>query len=145
VIPDFQDDGNLPPGVHKASLTEVKNALTWNGVRKAFYLGLTRALENLAGAGVKRVWIGGSFVTSEEYPNDVDGCWEYDNSVAVLLLDDVFLDLNPPRAAMRKKYSVDFLIAGTRLQDGQARGGTVQDFFQEDRDGNPRGILIIDL
>jgi len=36
------------------------------------------ALENLSSAGVRRIWINGSFITDKDEPEDVDGCWEYD-------------------------------------------------------------------
>ena len=39
------------------------------------FSGLMKALINLAEAGVKKVYIDGSFVTDKDYPKDIDGCW----------------------------------------------------------------------
>ncbi|MBM4040575.1 MAG: hypothetical protein FJ290_18880 [Planctomycetes bacterium] len=77
-IPDFDENGNLPPGVYCVSLAEIEERFTWNQTRRDLFSGLKRALASLAHAGVKRVWIGGSFVTATELPEDVDGCWEPD-------------------------------------------------------------------
>ena len=42
---------------------------------------------------------------------------------------------------MRRKYGVDFLIAIL----GQATSPTIQEFFMADRDGKPKGILLVEL
>jgi len=125
------------------TLHQVKEAFAWNETRQVLYQGLLAAARNLAAAGVPAIWIDGSFTTAKDEPGDVDGCWEYVPSVNVDLVDPVFLDIRPPRKAMKAKYGVDFLVAGLRLAD--ARGATVQEFFQIDRDGNPKGIVRVGL
>ncbi|NQU25599.1 MAG: hypothetical protein HQ567_30300 [Candidatus Nealsonbacteria bacterium] len=144
-IPDFDANGNLPPGIHKATLSEIRAKLAWNTKRQELLDGLARAIQNLAEAGVKRVWIGGGFVSDKEEPSDVDGCWDdLPGPVDVSKLDNVFLDTRPPRERMKSKYGVDFLIARRRLQDPEAQGGTVLDFFQKDSNGNAKGVLLIE-
>lgn len=101
-IPDFDVNGNLPPGVYEVSLGEVEKHFTWTDRRRKLFKGLQGAIENLIKANVKRVWTDGSFITSKEDPNDIDGCWQSDNDVDADKLDPVFLDMNPPRAAMKK-------------------------------------------
>jgi len=82
-------------------------------------------------------------VTAKDDPKDVDGCWEYDpNGTDPDLLDPVFLDLDPPRQAMKSKYGVDFLIQGVALAE---TGQTVEEFFQVDREGNRKGIIVVEL
>lgn len=125
------------------SLEDIEIRFTWNQRRRRLFVGLRQALANLAQAGVKKVWINGSFVTAEDDPNDIDGCWEYESSVDVDRLDVAFLDLNPPRATMKRKYGVDFLISGATLADAGNR--SVEEFFQIDREGNPKGILLLEL
>jgi hypothetical protein len=139
-IPEFDTNGNLPPGVYAVSMTNIETRYAYNTKRKQLFNGLKKALENLKVAGVKKVWVNGSFITNKEKPNDIDGCWEYSQSMDVDKLDPVFLDMYPPREAMKKKYGVDFLISGAHLSDG---GKTVEMFFQEDRDGNEKGILVV--
>ena len=86
------------------------------------------------------MWIDGSFVTSKDDPKDIDGCWQYNRDVDVDKLDYVFIDMHPPREAMKKKYGVDFLISGVLISDSP--GNTIEEFFQIDRDGNKKGILL---
>ena len=142
-VPRFDASGNLPPGIHRATIEEIEERFAWNGRRKRLFRGLTEALENLSSAGVKKIWINGSFITSKNEPEDIDGCWEYEQSVDVNKLDMVFLDINPPRKAMKDKYGVDFLISTTMLIDGKDRD--VLDFFQLDRNGNRKGILLVEI
>ena len=111
-LPAFARDGNLPTGVHRASMEEIEEALVWNEKRRSLFKGLGRALRTLAAAGVRQLLIGGSFVTSKDEPNDIDGCWEFGPWVDDGKLDDVFLELDPPREAMKRKYGVDFLYLG---------------------------------
>ncbi|HPA46251.1 MAG TPA: hypothetical protein PLG59_10500 [bacterium] len=141
----FDSNGNLSPGVHFVSLEDVERTFAWNAHRRMLFAGLKEALTNLAKAGIRRVWIDGSFVTRKENPKDIDGCWEMEPNLDESILDPVFVDTNPPREAMKTKYGVDFLISGTRLVDQEAAGGTVEEFFQVDRNGNRKGILFLEI
>lgn len=139
----FDSNGNLPPGVVAMTLDQVRETFTWTPRRQALFRGLAAAARNLACAGVPAIWIDRSFTTAKDEPGDIDGCWEYVPSVNVDLIDPVFLELRPPREAMKAKYGIDFLIADSRLSD--ARGATVQEFFQTDREGHRKGIVRVDL
>src|SRR5687767_12441999 len=125
-LPAFDENGNLPQGVYRLAIEEIALRFTWTVKRKSLFEGLRRAIESLAQAGVKQVWIDGSFVTAKDEPSDVDGCWDYESSVDADKLDPVFLDTDPPRTQMKEKYGVDFLISGARLMDPDAEGCTVQ-------------------
>jgi hypothetical protein len=122
-MPDFDVNGNLPPGIHKTTLPEIQAKFAWSARRKRLCRGLGRAIQNLADAGVKRIWIGGSFVTEKDEPNDVDGCWDdLPGPVDVSKLDAVFLETSPPRSSMKRKYYVDFLIARRRPRSARWNG-----------------------
>ncbi len=144
-IPEFSTNGNLPAGVYEVTLDEVVQRFGWNDGRRELCVGLRAALVALASAGIVYVWIGGSFVTSKEHPNDVDGCWEWTSQVDEQVLDPVFLDLKAARSAMKKKYGVDFLIAGVRLQDSLGGCQIVEEFLQYDRDENRKGMIQIKI
>ena len=144
-IPDFDENGNLPPGVYHVSLAEIERRFAWNDARRALFNGLRRALANLARAGIRRVWIDGSFVTAREEPGDVDGCWEYAPELDFEALDPVLYDLTPPRRPMKRKYGVDFLIAGMPVIAMGPEDVLIQEFFQFDRRHRPKGILVVDL
>lgn len=101
-------------------------------------LGLENAAENLQASGVRKIWIDGSFVTSKKEPRDVDGCWEYTERVDLGRLDPVFLAES--RTPMKEKYGVEFfpafvIEAGSNLPFPK--------FFQVNRDGDPKGILVV--
>lgn len=142
-IPEFDANGNLPPGIYHVSIADIERRFTWTPRRLELFKGLKEALANLSAVGVEKVWIDGGFVTNDSYPNDVDGCWEYKIGMDVEKLDKVFLDVNPPREAMKKKYGVDFFVKGVLVAD--AGNIPVEKFFQEDQEGNAKGILVVDI
>ena len=139
-IPKLQNNTELPVGEHLASLHEVEQVYGLSTAqRKILMRGLLDAVSNLEIAGVKTIWINGSFVTSKKEPNDIDGCWEYNPSVNINVLDPVFLG---GRAEMKKKYGLDFFIANY-IEAGS--GLPFPKFFQKNRDGLQKGILVVKL
>jgi len=109
--------------------------------RKRLLAGLADAMALLAAAGCPRLYLDGSFITRERYPRDYDCCWE-DGAVNWASLDPVFTDFSKGTAAQKKRFKGEFYPAGfvearTLL--------TFKEFFQQDRDGNPKGIVAINL
>ncbi len=142
-IPDFDGNGNLPPGVYHVSLAEIARRLTWNEHRQGLVSGLHRAKASLAAAGVRWLVLTGSFVTSKRAPRDIDGFWVCGPGVRREKLDPVLLDDLAPRTPMKKKYGVDLLVCWTGMEGREGQG--LLRFFGRDREGNPRGVLLIDL
>jgi len=142
VIPPFNERGELPPGIHVTTVREIKRVLGFNSVRRRMVGPLRRALRNLQEAGVLTVYVDGSFTSQKPLPNDIDGCWDADEGVDVQALDPVFLDFNDRRWAMKTKYGVDFFIADA-VEGGS--GMPFREFFQRNRDGLRKGLLVIDL
>ena len=140
-IPPFDASGNVPPGIHLVALKDVEGRLVWNRERQTLFGGLTRALGNLAAAGVRRVVIAGSFASSRPHPRDVDGFWMYEPCVDLQDLDPALRDEVAPRRAMKTRFGVDFLICWTGWDGPEARG--LIRFFARDQDGNPRGLLLL--
>lgn len=139
-IPALQTNGELPPGEHQASLDEVETVFGFSTERRKLLMqGLRNAVSNLVLCGVRRLWINGSFITDEDEPNDIDGCWEYTSSVDVEKLDPVFLQ---SRRDMKEKYGLDFFISNL-VEAGS--GLPFPQFFQVNRDGNPKGIILVIL
>jgi hypothetical protein len=63
-IPPFNEAGELPLGEHVTSLAAVKRRFGRSSAqRQKLMRGLEAAVENLRAAGVRRLWIDGSFVT----------------------------------------------------------------------------------
>ena len=72
-IPDFLDDGTLPPGVHKATEAEVTLRFgTANPVRQRQMADVSTWLSLARTVKAVRFLIDGSFVTAKPLPNDVD-------------------------------------------------------------------------
>jgi hypothetical protein len=142
MIPSPNAAGELPPGVHIATTEEVEAMFVTTPRRRLLFDGLRRALQNLQTAGVRRVFIDGSFVTTKAEPNDVDGCWEWNDDVNLDLMDPVFLDFSDQRQAMKDTYGVDFFLA-TWMEAGP--GLTFLEFFQRNRSDEPKGIVRLDL
>ncbi len=141
-VPDFDGNGNLPPGEFVVTLSDIAQKLTWSEKRRELFEGLKKAVINLTVAGVKKIYIDGSFTTTKDDPADIDGCWEPNARMDGAKLDRVFLDMNPPRIGMKNKYGVDFLIAGAKAHPG---GPLVQDFFQMSREADRKGILVLEF
>ncbi|MBX9837033.1 MAG: hypothetical protein K2X69_01835 [Silvanigrellaceae bacterium] len=140
-IPELDHNGELPPGEHIADLEEISIRFgRSNSRREALMAGLSTAIENFKEAGVKRIWIDGSFVTSKFEPNDIDGCWRYDENVNLNALDPVFLQKS--RFPMKAKYGLEFFPAA--FTEGST-GLPFPRFFQLNRDGDPKGILVVNL
>ena len=81
--PDFDDKGDLPVGIHNATLAEViRHFGAGSTQRRVVAHRLSRIYELAAGTGhLSRFIIFGSFITSKPDPNDVD---------IFLLMEDTF-------------------------------------------------------
>lgn len=141
MISKFNADGNLPRGIHWAEWKEFGQRFGTNAHRRTLLKGLKAALDNLRAAGCAEVFIDGSFVTAKELPNDFDGCWSV-TGVDPDLLDPVLLDFSNGRAAMKAKYGGELFPA--EWPEGSS-GKTFLEFFQQDRNGRPKGIVGIRL
>lgn len=132
--------GYLPPGIHEADWREVASRFGGNEVRDTLLQGLLEACQNLAAAGCAMLLLDGSFVTAKLEPGDYDGVWET-HGVNENLLDPVFLDDETGFASVRDKYLGDLFPAWDLAQPGML----FHDFFQTDRDGVRKGVVLLNL
>lgn len=140
MIANFNNSGNLPPGIHYTNWTEFSERFGFNIYRKRILNGMKNALNNLKSCGCKKVYLDGSFTTAKNRPGDFDGCWEPDG-VDLEQLDPVLKDFSNGRKAQKGKYSGEFFIASST-----SSSGTMLDFFQHDKEtGDPKGIVCLDL
>jgi hypothetical protein len=73
MLPDCNDDGYLPPGIHRAALEEIATRFGEGSELRQTQIESLRWLVDLAWrAGVQRIVVNGSFVTDKLEPNDVD-------------------------------------------------------------------------
>jgi hypothetical protein len=139
-LPAFDEDGNLPPGVHRASLAEALQLFGQGSAqRRAVASRLERIYRLAVSTGkVARFVVFGSFVTTKPDPNDVD---------VVLLMEDEFdLDSVQGEAALIFSHSKADAWFGASLfwttRSGAVGGEQAMiDFWQTRRDGGLRGIV----
>lgn len=143
MIPDFEKNGNLPPGIYEAFWDEFCERFGFTKHRQWLINGLQAALKTLSYAGCNIVYINGSFVTAKKEPNDYDLCWSV-NTVVPELLDSDLLDFSPKgRSLMKKKYRGDLFPA--EIPEGVS-GKTFLNFFQTDKyTGESKGIISLKI
>ena len=142
MIPKFQADGNLPPGVHWATWDEICDRFGTTQWRTQLLAGFRSAVDSLRRAGGHTVYLDGSFVSSKLDPGDFDACWE-EAGVDVEKLDPVLLTFANRRAAQKAKFGGELFPASMALGLGRS---VFLDFFQTDKHtGTQKGIVALDL
>ena len=73
MIPPFNDDGYLPPGIHRAAMKEIASRFGRDSeLRRTQMESLRWLVDSAWRAGAKRIVVNGSFATDKLEPNDVD-------------------------------------------------------------------------
>jgi len=146
-IPNFDENGFLPEGIHDCSLDEIVDRFgifQTTDHRYRLCEQLQEFLTEIRSTNfVVAVIINGSFTTSKHVPNDVD-------LIVVLSKDHDFnAELRPfeynvlSRRRVRKRYSFDVLVA----RDNSIEYREYSDYFQQVR-GQPenrKGVLRVQL
>lgn len=147
-IPNLTVRGELPPGVHSATLQEIEAVFGSRNVRRKILMdGLSEALTLLKKGDVSKVFIDGSFVSNKDDPSDVDGCWS-SSGANEAKLDPRFWDFTDEsdfqskRQSLRQDFGIDFFIA--EIVEGGS-GKPFPEFFQTNREGLAKGILEVSL
>src|SRR2546425_1140424 len=76
MVPSFDPNGNLPPGIHQISWKELSDVFGTTRHREQLLKGLLEAAKALKSVGCKKLYVDGSFITDTDVPKDFDGCWE---------------------------------------------------------------------
>ncbi|HWJ51164.1 MAG TPA: hypothetical protein VNR42_09095 [Solirubrobacteraceae bacterium] len=142
MIPEFDARGNLPPGIHKATWTEIVTRYATSTHRRELLDGLLDALRSLKAAGCGTAYLDGSFVTAAEHPADFDVCWE-SSDVVFDRLDPELQDFSGKCATQKARYGGEFYPADWMATPSGTR---FLEFFQCDRmTMQPKGIIAVDL
>jgi hypothetical protein len=136
----FNKQGLLPQGVHYSDWEEFKTVFGFNAHRLQLIEGLAKGLTVLKKYGCKVVYLDGSFTTSKIYPGDVDVCFDDTGMDWKKLKQDhpEFFDAKNGTKIQKEKYNTHFFSCN-------AFETYFLDFFQFDREGNPKGIVKIYL
>ncbi len=131
MIPDFNDDGYLPQGIHRATLKEIAARFGQESeIRQAQMESLHWLVDLARRAGVQRIVVNGSFVTEKLEPNDVD---------CVLLIGPDFP--HDPAAEMELLAGLPFL--NFELVDQEGFKHFTERTFATDRDLVPKGMVEV--
>lgn len=143
-MPNYQPNGNLEIGIHVMEWEEFKQAYGYNETRRAIIDGMALALASLKKNGCQRVYMDGSFVTTKEEPGDFDACWDPIGVDLLGLIKDYpcFMDLRAPRESQKLLFKGELFPSTTPAEN---KGNTFLEFFQQDRDGTPKGIIQLNL
>ncbi|MFI5454825.1 MAG: DUF6932 family protein [Isosphaerales bacterium] len=133
MIPEFNDVGYLPPGVHLASLDEIAVRFGQESEIRQAQMDSVRWLVDIAKkAGVQRLIINGSFVTDVFEPNDVD--------CALLLSADFPLD-----SAAAADLSEGLPFIDLHMTEAKEFAIMVEQLYASDRDAVPKGVIEVIL
>ena len=136
MIPAFNDQGNLPVGIHTTTFDEFKQQFGFNVWRQTLLLNLRDLIDSASRIGGLRIVIGGSFVTNKAEPGDID---------AILVVSNDF-DAHTPDAHIlaqaKTLFNVHLFIERERNQE---RINLWLKFFGHDRNAIPKGLVEIDL
>ncbi len=141
-LPEFDDDGNLPAGVHIATTVEMLDRFASGSPRRVW---LAERLEELLALAkstgrLERVIVWGSSVTAKEVPNDLD--------LLLVMSRDFELDAVAESARVvfdhvqaRIAYSAD--VFWTKASIGEEALALWLDTYQTSRDLRHRGIVEV--
>ena len=141
-LPAFNEDGDLLPGVHRATLAEVLNRFGQGSAQRcAVSDRLSRLNELVTSTGrLARFIVFGSFVTAKDDPNDVD---------VVLLMEDAFdlASLTGESALvfqhMEAEAHFGASVFWTRRSGALGGEQAMIEYWQTRREGGRRGIVEI--
>lgn len=142
-IPDLEEDGFLPEGIHECSLDDLRIRFgQWqrSDCRTVLFAKLEAYFRDVRATGmVSFVVVDGSFISSKYDPNDID-------LILILREDHEFSNLLRPfeynalsRRMVRKRYAFDVLVA----REGSPELTEYLDFFQQVRSDSTRRKGIV--
>ena len=142
MIPDTNDDGLLPEGLHWATWPELEERFATTAWRRTLIGGARRAAKNLKAAGCRTLYLDGSYVTDKDRPRILMAAGtrsEFRDS----RWTQYCFPSETERAAQKAKYHGELFPASAVADQ---HGTTYLDFFQRDKQtGKPKGIVAIDL
>lgn len=109
MIPDHDEHGLLPPGIHDCTLHDVAARFCWTARRQALFSGLQGLLaEWWAPKGLQgSVLIDGSFVRRKADPHDIDVVFDIDPDTPLAQAALFIIQCEHERARLKSSYQVD--------------------------------------
>jgi hypothetical protein len=135
-IPALNDNGLLPPGIHRATMADLEATFGYNAQRRKLLGNFQKMLADAEASGlpVKKIFVAGSFTSSKLRPGDFDVILVLEKPRSVIiqpdqrkLLDETFV---------KKTYGGDSFV----YVDGDSALAERIKYFSQ-KDGMPRGII----
>ncbi len=143
-LPEFNERGELPPGVHIADWRQLEVRFCGWSPRRVWLSRSLRALLELAGASGqrRRVFIWGSFVTAKAAPRDLD--------ILLVMSEDFEVDAIAASAqavfdSVRARLLFEADVFWARASIGDGLLGLWLDTYQTSRDYRKRRIVELVL
>ena len=149
MIPAFDlNTGALPPGDYRATLQEIAERLGFTPRRRWLLKGLRAAVEAFWVAGIEEIYVDGSFCSEKPDPGDIDGYWVEPDPGVYDRIDPYWIDFDPILVPQMRKWKwrmwvdhgLEFFIHPAMLAKADL---AFPQFFRQDRDGQPRGVIRV--
>lgn len=134
----FTAKGNLENN-HLFSAKELIENFGYNKQRLNYLKSIFELALLLKNLGCKELYVVGSFVTTKAIPNDIDVCINFSDIDENKLAKSELASLDKYELARIKQQKNVHLI----IFDNSSRD--FLDWFRQDRDGNKRGIIQINI
>jgi hypothetical protein len=140
--PDYDDNGDLPVGIHQATLAEVVEHFGQsNFQRQRVAQRLARIYDLALSTGqVARFIIYGSFVTAKPFPNDVDVFMLMEDAFDLYRLSDEMAVIFDHMACQNYEGASVFWVRKMAVIGGEQ---AAIEFWQTKRDDTNRGIVEV--
>ncbi|MET8080947.1 hypothetical protein [Streptomyces sp. NPDC005303] len=140
-VPSFTDHGYLPAGDHEVTWQELYDRFGWNEARRELLANFKVVRDGLESLKVETIWLNGSFATSKHRPSDID----------VIFVPPPGADiaqwglLSPhQRGHLKQRGGIDLWAYPSYAYHGRtSHHQTIKDFMSSDRDGVPKGMLLL--
>ena len=123
-IPDWNEFGLLPEGIHDCDLEEIEQRLGYNAQRARLVRGLRSVIQWLTSMPpIESLIVDGSFVTDKEFPSDIDAVAMISNLTERNQRSWV-RDWQPQHGPLKMQYGIDL------YPTANGRGNNFSAFFQ---------------
>lgn len=144
MIPAFNEEGCLPPGIYEASFEEVKDRFGFSRKRQTLLQGMVVLLNQCRLLRCDVLYLDGSFVTAKLSPADYDACWDTTCEDREGVLNKAADSLLNSDSETQKDYF------GGEIYPAFSRAPllpqlTICEYFQTTKEGGKKGIIKIKL
>lgn len=137
MIPDFNDEGHLPPGEYEANIEEVKDRFGGSKSlkRSRLTVSLWEFIKFIQYHAI-RIYIDGSYTTNKLAPNDVD--------LLVILKPNFYSNLAAADRLLKFVVNNKNKLHIFAYTQGHESVKAYLEWFKNDRNLRPKGIVFIE-